>query len=163
MTGATKPPVGIMAQLPFQQFELDAWRGLLRFHAHVTGEMSARLQTEVGLTLAEYELLLHLYEHPSERMPMSELARLVLLTPSGITRMVDRLVGRGVVERQSVRSDARVQHAVLTPEGRELFFRAAKVHLDDVRLRFLDNLSETQTQELGRVWAKLMNDNSASS
>jgi DNA-binding MarR family transcriptional regulator len=147
-----------MAQLPFQQFELDAWRGMLRFHAHITSEMSVRLQSEVGLTLAEYELLLHLYEHPSERMPMSELARLVLLTPSGITRMVDRLVSRALVERQSVRSDARVQHAVLTPEGRELFFKAGRVHLDDVRTKFVDHLSDNQIHELGRIWATLMSE-----
>jgi DNA-binding MarR family transcriptional regulator len=151
-----------MAQLPFQQSELFAWRGLLRFHAKVTGEMSARLQSEVGLTLPEYELLSHLYEHPSERMPMSELARLVLLTPSGITRMVDRLVSRGMVERQSVRSDARVQHAVLTPEGREVFLRAGRVHADDVRGRFTDHLTEDQVEELGRVWSKLLNDDKSS-
>ncbi len=147
-----------MAQLPFTQHELDAWRGLLRVHAQITGEMSSRLQAEVGLTLAEYELLLHLYEHPTERMPMSELARLVLLTPSGITRMVDRLVARGLVQRQSVRSDARVQHAVLTIEGRELFFRAGRVHLDDVRTKFLDHLTDQQVQEVALVWSKLLAD-----
>jgi DNA-binding MarR family transcriptional regulator len=145
-----------MAQLPVPQTDVDAWRGFLRVHARITSYMSTHLQAETGLTLAEYELLLHLYEHPAERMPMSELARLVLLTPSGITRMVDRLVGRGLVERQSVRSDARVQHAVLTETGRDTFVKAGRVHLDDVRSKFIEALTPEQVTELMAIWNKLL-------
>jgi DNA-binding MarR family transcriptional regulator len=160
LTVATFFMQGIMAQLPQTQTDLDVWRGLLRVHARMTSNMSAHLQSETGLTLAEYELLLHLYEHPAERMPMSELARLVLLTPSGITRMVDRLVGRGLVERQSVRSDARVQHAVLTETGRDTFTKAGRVHLADVRSQFLSVLSAEQRADLSLIWNKLLESSS---
>jgi DNA-binding MarR family transcriptional regulator len=130
----------------------EAWRGLLRVHAGVSGSVSAKLQAEAGLSLPEYELLLHLYEHPTQQMPMSELSRLVLLTPSGITRMVDRLEKRALVRRQSVRSDARVQHAVLTDDGRELVMKATGTHIAGLRERFVDRLSAGQMSTLVEIW-----------
>jgi DNA-binding MarR family transcriptional regulator len=144
-----------MALLPLNHIEESAWRGFLRTHAVLTAEMSSKLNSVFALTLAEYELLLHLYEHPAERMPMSELAKLVSLTPSGITRMIDRLVGRGLVDRQSIRSDARVQHAVLTDEGRMIFVGASATHLQDVRERFIDLVTEEELMVVSAVWAKI--------
>jgi DNA-binding MarR family transcriptional regulator len=144
-----------MAPLPLNHIEESAWRGFLRIHAGLTTDMSANLNAVYALTLAEYELLMHLYEHPAERMPMSELARLVSLTPSGITRMIDRLVLRGLVGRQSIRSDARVQHAVLTDEGRSVFVAASSTHLGDVRTRFVDVLSEEELVVVAAVWARM--------
>jgi DNA-binding MarR family transcriptional regulator len=138
--------------------EAEAWRGMLRVHARVSGSLSAKLQAESGLSLPEYELLLHLFEHPTQRMPMSELSRLVLLTPSGITRMVDRLEARALVRRQSVRSDARVQHAVLTDDGRELVLKATGAHIAGLRERFVDRLSAGQVEALVEIWRLLEDD-----
>jgi len=72
--------------------ELAAWRGFLRAHARLIRELSAELERTHGLPLSSYEVLLHLANAPDERMRMAELADSVLLSPSGITRLVDRLV-----------------------------------------------------------------------
>ncbi len=133
----------------------DAWRGLLKFHARVTTAVSSRLQIETGLTLAEFEVLAHLADHPAQRLPMSELAREVVLTPSGITRMIDRLVGRGLVERQSLRSDARVKHAAITDVGRSLVARATVVQNEEVGVRFINQLSPAQIGQLREIWTSL--------
>jgi DNA-binding MarR family transcriptional regulator len=135
--------------------ELQVWRGLLRSHARLTNALSGQLQSEAGVSLQEYQLLQHLFDHPIQRMPMSELARLVLLTPSGITRMVDRLVGRNLVNRQPVRSDARVQHAVLTDAGRELVISAVDTYANSVRRLFLDKLGPDDAVALSKVWNSL--------
>ncbi len=147
-----------MPTLPPQPTHPDAWRGLLKFHARVTAAVSSRLQVETGLTLAELEVLTHLSEHPGQRLPMSELARRVVLTPSGITRMVDRLVARDLIERRKVHSDARVQHAVITDSGRRLVAKATIVQHEEVGQRFLAPLTPTQIGYLRDIWAVLESD-----
>ncbi len=144
-----------MANLLTHPTHHDAWRGLLKFHARVTTAVSSRLQIETGLTLAEFEVLTHLAEHPAQRLPMSELAREVVLTPSGITRMVDRLVARGFVERQPVPSDARVQHAVITEEGRVVVAKATIVQNEEIADRFIGQLSPRQISQLREIWTAL--------
>jgi DNA-binding MarR family transcriptional regulator len=134
---------------------LDAWRGLLRYHAKATSAVSTQLQSEVGLTLAEFEVLSYIVEHPAQRLPMSELARLVVLTPSGITRMVDRLVRRNLVERQSIRSDARVQHAVITEQGLQTVRKANVVQSDAVAELFARPLDPAQIEQLHSIWKTL--------
>jgi DNA-binding MarR family transcriptional regulator len=128
--------------------QLTVWRGILRYHAKATATVSSRLQSEVGLTLAEFEVL-------AQRLPMSELARMVVLTASGITRMIDRLVDRNLVERQSVRSDGRVQHAVLSDEGAQLVAKASVVHADAVTAVFGGRLSSAQLAQLFEISAAL--------
>lgn len=131
---------------------LDAWRGMLRYHARATAAVSIQLQSEVGLTLAEFEVLTHIVDHPGQRLPMSELARLVTLTPSGITRMVDRLVRRNLVERQSIRSDARVQHAVITETGLRTVQKATAVQSEAVAELFASQLLPAQIDQLHSIW-----------
>jgi DNA-binding MarR family transcriptional regulator len=131
------------------------WRGLLRFHSSTTRAMSNDLQLSVGLTLLEYELLSHLHDQPDLRMVMNELADKVQITPSGITRMVDRLVGRGLVERQPYSGDARRLLAVLTTSGSALFEKAQDFQHQAIRSRFLDHLSIEERDTLGHIWNRL--------
>ncbi len=131
------------------------WRGLLRFHALATREMSNELQRQVGLTLLEYDLLGHLHEQPDLCMVMNELAEKVQITPSGITRMVDRLVTRGLVERRPYSGDARRLLAVLTPEGVARYELAQDTQNSEIRRRFLDLLTEDQRLVLAAVWTQL--------
>lgn len=135
---------------------MGAWRGFLRSHSLLTAAMSATLEREFELTLSEYEVLLHLAEHPEGRMAMTELANGIVLTPSGITRLIDRLVARGYIVRAACPTDARRQHAVLTATGRSVFTVAGRAHLADIRERFLAHASAEEQLVMGRVWERVI-------
>ena len=97
--------------------EIEAWAGLLRAHASITRRFNAELVAEHGLTLSAYEVLLRLAHAPERRMRRVDLSEEVLLTPSGITRLLAGLEESGFVERASCESDARVTYAQLTDGG----------------------------------------------
>ncbi|HZO48930.1 MAG TPA: MarR family transcriptional regulator, partial [Gaiellaceae bacterium] len=111
---------------------LAAWVAFLRGHAALTRALNAQLVAEHGLTINDYEVLLRLSQAPEQRLKRVELAQSVLLTPSGITRLLDGLEAAGWVEKASCPGDARVTYAVLTDAGREKLREAASSHLADV-------------------------------
>lgn len=135
--------------------ELDAWRSFLRAHAKVTRVLDAELAAECDLPLGSYEVLLHLNEAPERRLRMTDLADRVLLSRSGLTRLVDRLERDGLIQRQSCPSDLRGTNAVLTDAGYERLRAAAPVHLRGVREHMVDLLSPDEVRvlaaALGRV------------
>jgi DNA-binding MarR family transcriptional regulator len=135
--------------------ELGAWRGLLRVHAAMTKALDAELEREHGLALSSYEVLLFLADAPGGRLRMSDLADGVLLSRSGLTRLVDRLERDGLLYRERCEDDARGYHAAITEAGRALFQRARKTHLDGVRERFLSNLSADELRTLAELWEKV--------
>src|ERR1700712_6009675 len=96
---------------------MGAWRGFLNAHAHVIRRLEAELEAEQSMPLANYDVLVQLAEAPDHALRMSELATSVLLSRSGLTRLVDRLEREGLVERQACADDARGTLAVLTPGG----------------------------------------------
>jgi DNA-binding MarR family transcriptional regulator len=149
---SSAPAVGAVLLAPH---ELDAWRGFLRAHTAVTRELDAELVAEHGLALSSYEVLLLLAEAPSGRMRMSELAERVLLSRSGLTRLADRLARDGLIERKPCSEDARGWFAALTPEGRELFERARKTHLDGVRRLFVAAFSDEELVSLASCFERL--------
>ena len=97
--------------------QLDSWVSFLRAHAAITRELSAQLQREHGLTLNDYEVLLHLSHAEGGRLRRVDLAERVLLTASGITRLLEGLERAGFVCKETCASDARVSYAKLT-DGR---------------------------------------------
>jgi DNA-binding MarR family transcriptional regulator len=135
--------------------ELGAWRGLLRVHANMTKTLDADLMREHRLPLSSYEVLLFLADSPVGRMRMSELADSVLLSRSGLTRLVDRLERDGLLRRQRCEQDQRGWFAEITDEGRELFERARVTHLDGVRERFLSRLAPDEQRTLAALWEKV--------
>jgi DNA-binding MarR family transcriptional regulator len=135
--------------------ELAAWRGMLRAHAELTKELDAELAREHNLPLSSYEVLLYLADAPDGRMRMAELADSVLLSRSGLTRLVDRLEREGLLKRERCESDARGYFAELTPKGRHLFDAARRTHLDGVRARFLSRFSRDELRAMGALWQKL--------
>ena len=135
--------------------ELAAWRGMLRAHAELTRELDAELAREHNLPLSSYEVLLFLADAPDGRMRMAELADSVLLSRSGLTRLVDRLEREGLLKRERCESDARGYFAELTPKGRRLFDAARRTHLDGVRARFLSRFSRDELRAMGALWQKL--------
>jgi DNA-binding MarR family transcriptional regulator len=135
--------------------ELAAWRGMLRVHADMTRVLDAELTHRHGLPLTSYEVLLFLADSPDGRMRMSELADSVLLSRSGLTRLVDRLERDGLLEREQCEEDARGYFAAITDEGRALFDEARRTHLAGVRERFLSRFSNDDLRTLGQLWEKV--------
>jgi DNA-binding MarR family transcriptional regulator len=117
---------------------LGAWRALIHAHARLIRRMDEELQATHAISLAEYDALLQLANAPGRRLRMSALAERVLLSRSGITRLVDRLVADGMVERSACPTDARGAMAALTPAGLDRLRAASRTHLDGVARYFLD-------------------------
>jgi DNA-binding MarR family transcriptional regulator len=135
--------------------ELAAWRGMLRAHAELVRELDSELAQEHDMPLSSYEVLLYLNDSDEGRMRMSELADSVLLSRSGLTRLVDRLERQGLLKRERCESDARGLFAEITPKGRKVFAAARKTHLDGVRRVFLSRFSRDELRTLGGFWQKL--------
>src|SRR3954454_2146690 len=148
---AVPAPGSVIADAP----GINAWRTFLHAHARVTRRLDEELQAAHGLSLAEYDALLQIAHAPGRRVRMNVLAERVILSRSGITRLVDRLESAGSVERSACATDARGQEAVLTPAGLTRLRAAATTHLDGVRRYFLDRLDEADLasveRSLGRV------------
>jgi DNA-binding MarR family transcriptional regulator len=134
---------------------IAVWRSFLTAHARITRRLDEELQSAHGLSLAEYDALLQLAHAPGRRVRMNVLAERVILSRSGITRLVDRLEAAGAVERVACSTDARGQEAVLTAMELERLRSAATTHLDGVRRYFLGRLDATDLAglevSLGRV------------
>jgi DNA-binding MarR family transcriptional regulator len=131
--------------------ELAAWRGMLRVHAAITRELDAELLAEHEISLSSYEVLLFLADAPGGQLRMSQLADGVLLSRSGLTRLVDRLVRQGLVRRERCEDDARGLNAVITAEGRELFADARRTHLAGVRRLYLSRFEDDELDVLGEL------------
>jgi DNA-binding MarR family transcriptional regulator len=136
--------------------ELRAWRGLLRVHAQLSKALDAQLDAAHDLQLTSYEVLMYLSDAEGGRMRMNDLAASVLLSRSGLTRLVDRLERDGYLERCSCAHDARGAFAVLTPAGREKLDAARETHLAGVRELFLSHFSEEELDVLGDAWDRVL-------
>lgn len=141
---------------PLDEREMSAWHALIRSHNRVIRLLETELESEHNLTLPAYEVLAHLSEAPQERLRMSELAVHAVLTPSGLTRLVDKLARDGLVCREKCGADARVVYAVLTPVGRSRLEAAYPTHLRGVREHFIDLLSAGQRDAIADALGELM-------
>jgi DNA-binding MarR family transcriptional regulator len=135
--------------------QLDAWVSFLRSHSALTRELSVQLQREHGLTLNDYEVLLHLARSETRMMRRVDLAESVLLTASGITRLLDGLERAGFVCKETCESDARVSYAKLTDEGFEKLRAAGATHLRGVHELFLSRYSADELATLGELLSRL--------
>jgi DNA-binding MarR family transcriptional regulator len=129
--------------------EVSAWIGLLRAHASTTRRFNAELVASHGLTLNDYEVLLHLYRADGHRLRRVDLAERVMLTPSGITRLLEGLERTGLVERASCESDARVTYAQLTDAGEAKLHEAAETHVTGIGAFFRERFSVEELSALG--------------
>jgi DNA-binding MarR family transcriptional regulator len=135
--------------------ELAAWRGMLETHSRLVAELDAELEREHGLPLSSYEVLMYLADSEEGKLRMSELANRLLLSRSGITRLVDRLERQGLIARERCSDDGRGYFAALTERGRELLARVRPAHLAGVHRHFLDHLSADEIDTLGALWKRL--------
>jgi DNA-binding MarR family transcriptional regulator len=129
---------------PLDEQEMSAWHALIRAHSKIIRRLEAELDAEHGLTLPAYEVLAHLSMAPEGRLRMSELAVHAVLSPSGLTRLIDKLSREGLVARDRCSGDARVVYAVITPQGEARLGSAYPTHLRGVREHFIDQLTSEQ-------------------
>ena len=146
MAVATRIPVSL---------QLESWVSFLRAHAAITRELSAQLQREHDLTLNDYEVLLHLSHAEGGMMRRVDLAQQVVLTASGITRLLEGLERAGYVRKESCSSDARVSYAALTDHGREKLRLAAETHLRGVDELFVSRYSGSELTALAELLGRL--------
>jgi DNA-binding MarR family transcriptional regulator len=136
--------------------QLHAWRTFLRAHALVTRRLEADLLAEQGLPLASYDVLVQLVEAPQRRLRMSELAERVLLSRSGLTRLVDRMEREGLVRREACADDARGLFTVLTDEGFGRLRTASRTHLRGVSDYAVGRLSDRDADELAALLTRML-------
>ena len=129
---------------------------MLQVHAAVTRQLDAQMQADHGLSVSAYEVLMFLADAEGHRLRMSEIADRVLLSRSGLTRLVDRLVALGLVQRNACADDGRGSYAELRPEGLERLQAARRTHLQGVRRFFLDRLTRDDQQALADAWAHVL-------
>jgi DNA-binding MarR family transcriptional regulator len=148
-----------MSDLAIQELsteELGAWRGLLRVHSALVKALDAELLEGHDLPLTSYEVLINLQAAPDKRRRMAELADGVLLSRSGMTRLVDRLEKEGLLVRDPCVSDGRGTFAVLTDKGEALLSEARRTHLDGVRERFLTHFERDELTQLATLWNRVL-------
>ena len=129
--------------------------GFLRAHAAITRQLDRELVAEHGLTINDYEVLLHLSRTDEKMLRRVDLAERVLLTPSGITRLLDGLERSGLVSKASCDSDARVVYAKLTDKGAKRLESASKSHLASVRSLFGERFDEDELERLSDFLSRL--------
>lgn len=151
MTQVTTSPAPVVApdeaehpQRLLSEQQVRMWRKIVRVNAQLLSQLEATLVAEHGLALAEYDVLAQLADSPQRRLRMSELAQRVLLSRSGLTRLVDRMTTQGFIERQACLSDARGLYAVLTEAGYLRVRGATRSHYRSIHAHVLGMMSPHQ-------------------
>ena len=142
-------------QVSRRSLDLEAWVTFLRAHAAITRQLDRELVQEHGLTINDYEVLLHLSRVEGGRLRRVDLAQRVLLTPSGITRLLDGLERSSLVRKAACATDARVVYAELTDEGKRRLDEASKSHLASVRALFGERFDEGELETFASLLARL--------
>ncbi|HWD70709.1 MAG TPA: MarR family winged helix-turn-helix transcriptional regulator [Solirubrobacteraceae bacterium] len=134
---------------------LGAWRSYLQSHAGIVRELDADLIAQHGITVRDYEVLLYLAQAENRKLPMSALSERTMLTRSGITRLIDGLVGQSWIERVSCASDARVSYARLTDDGYAKLRDAGCTHVRGIERLFLANFAPDELEQLAGLLSRL--------
>ena len=134
---------------------LEAWVRLLRGHSATVRSLNAQLVSEWGLTINDYEALLHLSHAEGGRLRRTDLVQNLQLTPSGVTRLLDGLEDAGLVEKLNCESDARVNWAVITDAGRTKLQDAACSHVAAIRELFEERFSADELRTLAELLGRL--------
>ena len=144
-----------MANTPLTDDENTAWKTLVRAHANIVNAVDRELTSEHALGLADYDVLSQLALSEDRSLRMTELAKRVLLSPSGLTRRLDGLVKSGFVERKPCPSDGRGLLAVITDAGVEKLRTMTPTHTSGVRTHFVDIVENSQLKELSSALSSI--------
>lgn len=141
---------------PFSPGEFGAWRGMLRVHSTVLRELDRQLLAEHGFGIDAYGVLVTLVSPPEHTLTIGELGQRRNLSPSGVSRSVDRLTKLGLLERRVNPDDARSLLVGLTADGLQRLRKAQVTHHRIVRDLFLSHLNQRDLKQLGELWEKAM-------
>jgi len=139
-------------------WRIGVWRTFLRTHTAVIRRLERDLAAKPGVPLSWYDVLLQLAEAPDRRLRMAELADRVLLSRSGLTRLVDRLQAEGLVKREPFPGDARGTYTVLTVTGLTRLREAAPTHLAGIQEYWLSRFTDDELRQLHRLLSRLDED-----
>ena len=156
MSNATNRTGAAVAFRKLTDDQLAAWSGFLMGHAQIVRALDAELEREHGLPLSSYDVLIQLSLVPDRRLRMFELADAIVLSRSGLTRLVDRLEQAGLVERERGEVDPRQMYARVTDRGLEVLADATPTHIAGIKERFLERLSDEQTKQLASIWRAVL-------
>jgi DNA-binding MarR family transcriptional regulator len=140
----------------FTKIEGLAWGKLLSVHASMLNQLEEMLQTQHHISHGEFEVLLRLFWTPDKRQRIRDLAEASVLTRSGMSRLVERLVQAGLVRREGATEDGRGAYAVLTTVGQERFEAALASNIALVRQRFLNLYSQQELEQMGAFWERFL-------
>jgi DNA-binding MarR family transcriptional regulator len=124
--------------------ELMAWRLFIKTHAKVIEHIEQELAEEKRVPLSTYDVLIALYEAPERRLPMQQLVSKVVLSKSGLSRLIDRVQREGLIKREKSMKDKRSFYAVLTEEGEQQLRKAWPIYAKGIKRYFASSLSEEE-------------------
>ncbi len=156
MAAMTTPATATGAALAPGDPRISTWRDFLLAHARLQRILDQELRSDHDISLAEYDALLVLAAAPNRRLRMHQIADQVLLSRSGVTRLIDRLVADGSVERDTCTTDARGAEAVLTHAGLGRLRDASSTHLRGIDEHFLAQIAPDDLEALGRIMSGLL-------
>lgn len=133
---------------------MGAWLALLRTHARLWDQLEAQMRRDHGLTIARYDVLAQLDE-AGGRLRLSELASSIVLSPSGLSKLLDRMHASGLIRREPDPNDARSTFAAITRQGRTLITKARRSHHQLLQERFGDALDDADAADLTRIMGRI--------
>lgn len=133
---------------------MPAWLALVRTHARLWDQAEAQMRADSGLSMARYDVLMQL-DHRGGKLRLSELATTIVLSPSGLSKLLDRMEAAGLLRREPDPHDARSTFARITPRGRSLVRRARERHHAWLQRAFGDMLDERDVTDLARIMRRL--------
>lgn len=136
---------------------LSVWKLFLQTHAVIFDVLEEELRAESDLPLTWYDVLVQLSQSPGQQLRMQDLARSVLLSKSGLTRLFDRMVQAGLVERRPCPSDRRSTFACLTPAGARALETAAPVHGRGIEAHFARHLDDAEVAVMQTALSRILN------
>jgi DNA-binding MarR family transcriptional regulator len=145
---AGSPPAAPLETLRSCTTHRDAWRALAQTHAAVSGRLEEALADANLPPLPWFETMAAIAEADDQRMKMGELAEALVITRGGLTKLVDRLVKAGLIERTFCDTDRRVSYATLRPAGRDLLAEMTPIVATELELAFAANISARQADQL---------------
>ncbi len=145
---------GVLGQIDDERLHLMGL--VVRTHRLLTDRLGRELEQDVGIPLVFFDVLINVGAAPDGRVTMSRLSNDIALTTGGVTRLVDRMVDAGLVERTACPSDRRSIHVVLTPEGRSVLDRAIAAHIEGIDRHLMAHLSDKDRANLAGVLTKIL-------
>ena len=133
---------------------MDAWLAFVRTHSRLWDQVEAQVRQDHGLTMTRYDVLIHL-DQAGGRLGLTDLGAAIILSPSGLSKLLDRMERSGQLRREPDPEDARSTYAVITPRGRALVRQARASHHALLQETFGDRLTDRDVADLRRIMNKL--------